>query len=89
MHVKRINEFNDSGRYCYIGVESLNKEIRVPETFCDEFKEQFNDADNKQLLDIIMELYDFASTDRKPDVNDREELLSWLYEYCCAMIDGR
>ena len=87
MKIKKINEYRNDDRYYYFSESSLSREVYVPDTFDDEFKQQFDDMTNKQLYDAVGELYDFVTGDTKPNMNDRDELLSWIYEYACGMID--
>lgn len=78
------NRYDD--RYYYFDTETLAKEVYVTEHFDDEFKEQFADKTNKQLYDAVMSLYDFVAGDTKPNLNDRDDILIWLYEYAYEAI---
>ena len=46
--------------------------------------EQFEDVDTRDLYDFVVKTYDFASEDEKPDANNRNEILEFVYEYCIA-----
>lgn len=81
-----LRESRDDGRYCYFSEKSITREVYVPETFGDEFKSQFDDMDNRQLYDAVKELYDFVAGDPMPNKYDRDELLSWIYEYALDMV---
>lgn len=93
-HIKRIDEMSgtaaqgggkyDESRYYY--VDYLNMEVYVHEDFR-KFAKQFDRIPTPKIYDTIVSLYDFTSQDERPDRNDRETLLEWLYEYCCADLD--
>jgi len=81
-HIKRLCEMNEN-EPPVVYLDYLNREVVVNSTF-DEFMEQFEDVDTKDLYDFVMKTYDFATGDAKPDINNREEILNWVYEYCIA-----
>ena len=80
-HIKRLCEMNEDEPIIYL--DYLNREVVVNSTF-DEFMEQFENVDTKDLYDFVMKTYDFATGDTEPDINNREEILNWVYEYCIA-----
>lgn len=85
--IKKINEFRNDDRYYYFSEAALEREVYVPETYGEEFTKQFDDMSNRQLYDALNSLYDFAGGDTRPDMNDREEMLQWLYEYAYSMLE--
>lgn len=88
MKIKKINEMSNDDRYYYFSESDLNREVYVPEVFDDDFKKQFDDLDNAKLFSAIKSLYDLVQGDEKPDTNDRDDLLKWIWEYAvCALED--
>lgn len=85
---REVSESRDDGRYYYFSEKSITREVYVPETFDDEFKSQFDDMDNRQLYEAIKELYDLVAGDPMPNKYDRDELLSWIYEYAREMLEN-
>ncbi len=80
-HIKRLCEMNEDEPIIYL--DYLNREVVVNSTF-DEFMEQFEHVNTKDLYDFVMKTYDFATGDTEPDINNREEILNWVYKYCIA-----
>lgn len=69
-------------RNYYIPTEDINRLVYVPSRFTDEFKKQFDDLDNQQLYNSIMELSDYDSIESEEvNINDRKSLLLWIWEY--------
>jgi hypothetical protein len=88
-YIKTFNEMfgRDDDRYCYFSEKDFNREIYVPETYGDDFTSQFDDITDAELYDLIGSLYDFTAGDERPDRNDREEMLGWIYEYAVSMLE--
>lgn len=88
---QKINEYvigaiceaieDKNSRNYYIPTEDINRLVYVPSRFTDEFKKQFNDLDNQQLYNSIMELSDYDAVDAETDINNRNALLLWIWEY--------
>lgn len=84
-HIKRLCEMNEN-EPPVVYLDYLHREVDVCSTL-EEFSEQFEDTPTKDLYDFVVKSYDFASDDEKPNANNRNEILEFVYEYCVAFAD--
>ena len=86
--VKRVlkeSRHNDD-RYWYFSERGLNREVYVPLVFNKEFVRQFDDMSNEQLYNAVLGLYDYIEGDDMPDINNRNEMCEWIWEYADDML---